>query len=190
MLSTVPNPTRIKAAVIAAVLAATCVACAPTTTVSVGPIAPVSVDCGLQAPPPDGVDGVLAEIPGFTVTEICPADIDPAFASHEFDRLAAALASQNGNPILRVLAGQVKNGSGEAFVHKYVPHLSTQTRVDVGVPSEPEQIGGHAVMHFNIPLVTDGYTYAKGPTVVVAYVAPGSPPATVDAALTEVLGNA
>jgi hypothetical protein len=59
---------------------------------------------------------VLAEIPGFTVTEICPADVDPAFASREFDPLAAALVSQNGNPMLRVLAGQVKNGSGEAFV--------------------------------------------------------------------------
>lgn len=189
MLSIVPYATRIKAAVIAAVLAATCAACATTTTASVGPIAPLSVDCGLQAPTPDGVDGVLAEIPGFTVTEICPADIDPAFASDEFDRLAAALVSQNGTPMLRVLAGQVKNGSGEAFAHKYVGNLSSQTGVGVGVPSEPEQIGGHAVMHFNIPLVTDGYTYAKGRTVVIAYVTPGSPPATVEAALTEILGN-
>jgi hypothetical protein len=189
MLSAVPYPTRITVAVVATVLAAICAACTPTTTVSVGPIAPVSVDCGLQAPPPEGVDGVLAEIPGFTVTEICPADIDPAFASHEFNRLAAALVSQNGNPILRVLAGQVKNGSAEAFLHDYVANLSTLTREGVGVASEPEQIGGHAVMHLNIPLVTDGYTYVEGPTVVVAYVAAGSPPATVEAALTEILDN-
>ena len=43
--------------------------------------------------------------------------------------------------------------------------------------------------HFNIPLAADEYAYADGPTVVIAYVAPGSPPATVEDALTEILGN-
>jgi hypothetical protein len=47
----------------------------------------------------------------------------------------------------------------------------------------------HVVRHFNIPLATDGYLYADGSTVVVAYVAPGSPPATVEDALTQILDN-
>ena len=42
--------------------------------------------------------------------------------------------------------------------------------------------------HFNIPLTVEGYVYADGPTVVVAYVAFGSPPATVEDALTEMAG--
>jgi hypothetical protein len=43
--------------------------------------------------------------------------------------------------------------------------------------------------HFNIPLVTDGYLYPDGPTVVVAYITAGAPPATVEHALTEILDN-
>jgi hypothetical protein len=43
--------------------------------------------------------------------------------------------------------------------------------------------------HFNIPLVTDGYLYADGPTVAIAYVAAGAPPATVEDALTHILDN-
>jgi hypothetical protein len=61
--------------------------------------------------------------------------------------------------------------------------------VGVGVPSEPAEVGGHVLTHFNIPLQTDGYAYANGSTVVIAYVAAGAPPATVEAALTEILGN-
>jgi hypothetical protein len=185
MLSIVSHPTRIKAVLFAVVLAATCAACAPAMTESAGPITPVSVDCGLPAPMP----GVLAEIPGFTVTQVCPADIDPAFATQEFDRLAAAVVSQDGNPILRVLGGQLKNGSGDRFIRTYVGNLSNQTPEGVGVPSEPAEIGGHVLTHFNIPLQTDGYAYAEGPTVVIAYVVAGAPPATVEAALTEILGN-
>jgi hypothetical protein len=180
---------RIKAAMLAAVVVAMCAACGWTTAGSAGLISPVSVDCSPQAQGPSSVDGVFDEIPDFTVTEICPTDVDPAFPSHEFDALAAGLVSQNGNPTLRVLAGQLKSGSGEEFVHRYVGNLSDQTRAGVGVPSEPEQLGGHTVTHFNIPLVTDGYTYAAGPTVVIAYVASGSPPATVADALTKVLYN-
>lgn len=183
----VPDTTRIKAATLAALVAVMCAGCGSTTTVSAGPIAPVSVDCGLQAPSPSSV--VFTEIAGFTVTEICPADVDPTFASQEFDRLAAGLVSQNGSPILRVLAGQVKSGSGDTFMHTYLGNLSAQTRDGVGVPSETEELGGHVVRHFNIPLATAGYLYADGSTVVVAYVAPGSPPATVEDALTQILDN-
>jgi len=115
--------------------------------------------------------------------------LDPTFASQEFDGLAAGLVSQNANPIVRVLAGQLKSGSGDAFIHTYLGNLSAQTRDGIGVPSETEELGVHAVRHFNIPLVTDGYLYADGPTVVITYVAAGAPPATVDEALTEILNN-
>jgi hypothetical protein len=67
----------------------------------------VSVDCGLQAPSPSSVEAVFAEIAGFTVSEICPADVDPTLDSQKFDGPAAGLVSQNGDPILRVLAGQI-----------------------------------------------------------------------------------
>ena len=103
--------------------------------------------------------------------------------------MAAGLVSQNGNPILRVLAGQLKSGNGDAFLHTYLGRLSAQTRDGVGVPGETEELGGHVVRHFNIPLATDGYAYADGPAVVIAYVALRSPPATVEDALTEILDN-
>jgi hypothetical protein len=185
----VPGTTRIKAATFAALVAVMCAACGSTTTESAGPIVPVSIDCGMQVPGPGGADGLFAEIPGFTVSEVCPADVDPSFATAEFDSLAAGVVSQNGNPILRVLAGQPKSRSGDAFIRTYLGNLSAQTGDGVGVPSETEELGGHVVRHFNIPLVTDGYVYANGPTAVIAYVAFGSPPATVEDALTKVLDN-
>lgn len=188
-----PYPTRIKVAALAAVIAATCAACASTTPDSAPPIAPVSIDCGLPAPVPGSVDGVFTEIPGFTVSEICPGDVGPGLAdpkvSTAFDSLAAGLVSQNGNPMLRVLAGQLKSGSGYAFVREYLEDLSTKTREGVGLPSETEQLGGHRVTHFNLPQISEGYVYADGPTAVIAYVPLGSPPATVEAALSEILGN-
>jgi hypothetical protein len=81
-----------------------CAACGSSTTESARPFTPVSVDCGLQAPSPSSVDGLFAEIDGFTVSEICPADVDPSFAIQEFGVLTAGIVSQNGIPILRVLA--------------------------------------------------------------------------------------
>ena len=72
-----------------------------------------------------------------------------------------------------MLAGQVKSGTGEAFVDKYLEDVSNNTREGVGLASYPEQLGEH--------LVT--------PRIVIAYVAPGSPPATVEDALTAILGN-
>jgi hypothetical protein len=185
----VPETARIKAATLAALVAVMCAACGSTTTESAGPIVPVSIDCGMQVPGPRGADGLFAEIPGFTVSEVCPADVDPSFGTAELDSLAAGVVSQNGNPILRVLAGQLKSGSGDAFIRTYLGNLSAQTRDGVGVPSETEELGGHVVRHFNNPLVTDGYVYADGRMVAIAYVAFGSPPATVEHALTEILDN-
>jgi hypothetical protein len=185
----VPVTTRIKAATLAALVALVCAACGSTTTESAGPIVPVSVDCGMQIPRLGGTNRLFAEIPGFTISEICPADADPSFATSEFDSLATGLVSQNGNPILRVLAGRLKSGSGDAFMRTYLGNLSAHTRDGVGVPSETEELGGHVVSHFNIPLVSDGYLYADGRTVVITYVAAGAPPATVEDALTEILDD-
>jgi hypothetical protein len=83
----------------------------------------------------------------------------------------------------------VKYGSGEGFVDKYLENLSTKTRDGVGIPSETEQLGGHVVTHFNIPVTAEGYTNTDGPTVVIAFVVFGSPPATVEDALTHTLDN-
>ena len=156
MLPIVPHATRIKAATLAAVIVATCAARGSTPAASAGPIS------------------VFSELPGFTVTEIGPADVDPAVAGAEFNDLTAGIVSQNGAPVLRVLAGHVKSGNGDAFVHTYLEKLSARTRV---------------VTHFNVPLAAEGYAYAAGPTVVIAYVALGSPPATVEDGLTKILAN-
>jgi len=164
MLPIVPHATRIKAATLAAVIVATCAACGSTPAASAGPIS--------------------AELPGFTVTEI-----GPAVAGAEFNDLTAGIVSQNGAPVLRVLAGQVKSGNGDAFVHTYLEKLSAQTRDGVGLPSEPQLLGDDVVTHFNVPLAAEGYAYAAGPTVVIAYVALGSPPATVEDGLTKILAN-
>jgi hypothetical protein len=189
MLSIVPHPNRVKAATLAAVVVAMCVACGSSTTESAGPIAPVSVDCGLQVPGPGAVDGALADIEGFTITPICPSEAFPVAASQAFDSVAAGLVSQNGNQILRVLAGQLKSGDGDAFVRQYISNLAEQTPEGVGVPSETQQLGEHVVTHFNIPLTAEGYAFGEGSSVLIAYVASGSPPATVEDALTKILAN-
>jgi hypothetical protein len=186
MVSIVPYPMRIKAALLAAALAVTAAGCASTATESAGPITPVSVDCP-QLTGPGAV--ALADLEGFTVTELCPSEAFPEVMSGEFDSLAAGLVSQDGNQILRVLVGQPKSGNGDVFVGNYIAGLAEHTRDGVGVPSETQQLGEHAVTHFNVPLTAEGYAYSNGPTVVIAYVGSGSPPATVDDALNQILDN-
>jgi hypothetical protein len=171
MLPIVPHATRFKAATLAAAVVAACAACASTTSASADTMAP------------------FAELPGFTVTEIAPADVDPAVAGQEFDDLTAGLISQNGTPMLKVLAGEVKSGDGNAFVDDYLKNLSTHTRDGVGLPSEHQQLGDDVVTHFNVPLTAEGYTYAAGPKVLIAYVTAGAPPATVEDGLTKILAN-
>jgi hypothetical protein len=175
MLPIVPHPTRITVVMFALVLSAMCAACGWTTAGSTGLLSPV--------------DAVHEEIPGYTISEITPADVDPTFRGEEFESLAGIAVSQNGDAVLRVLAGQLKSGDGQAFIRTYLGALSDRTRDGVGVSSETQQLGEHVVTHFNVPLTAEGYTYADGPTVVVAYVAFGSAPATVEDALTKVLDN-
>jgi hypothetical protein len=199
MLSIVPHTIRIKVAVLAAVVAATSAGCGWMTTESAGttaattssgaPTTVADADCRVHALGPSSVDGVFAKMSGFTVTEACPSEAFPAVASQQFDSLVAGVVSQNGNQILRVLAGQLKSGTGDAFVDKYLQNLSTQTREGVGLPSETQELGGDVVTHFNVPLTAEGYTFSDGPTIVIAYVEAGSPPATVEDALTHILNN-
>ena len=87
---------RIKAATLAVLVIAMCAGCGWATTGAAGLVSPVNT--------------AFTEIPGFTVTEVCPADVDPAFAGHEYDGLTAGVVSQNGDKILRVLAGQINSG--------------------------------------------------------------------------------
>lgn len=186
MLSIVPYPMRIKAAaMLAAALAVTSAGCASATE-SAGPITPVSVDCA-NVPGPGAVEGVLTDLEGFTVTEICASEAFAVAASAQFDSVAAGLVSQDGNQILRVLVGQVKSGNADAFLSNYVADLSEQQPEGGAVPSEKQQLGEHLVTHFNVPLSAEGYAYTSGPTVVIAYIASGSPPATVDDALTKII---
>ena len=71
----------------------------------------------------------------------------------------------------------------------YPTRIKAATLAAVLVAARAACGSGHTVTHFNIPLTSEGYTYANGLTVVIAYVAPGSPPATVEDALTEILDN-
>ena len=174
---------------LAAALAVTCAGCASATTESAGPITPVSVDCP-HVPRPGAVEGVLTDLEGFTVTEICAGEAFPEATSATFDSMAAGLVSQDGNQILRVLVGQLKSANGDGFIRTYISALADQAPEGVGVPSEDQQLGEYVLTHFNVPLTAEGYAYADGPAVVIAYVAPGSPPATVDDALTKILDNA
>ena len=165
MLPIVPHAMRIKAATLAVLVVAMCAGCGWATTGAAGVVSPVNT--------------TFTEIPGFTVTEICPADVDPAFAGREYDGLTAAVVSQNGDKILRVLAGQLNSGEGDALVGKYLGQL----------PGSTEQLGRHTVTHFNVPMTAEGYAYAAGRRVLIAYVEFGSPPATVEDALTSILDN-
>jgi hypothetical protein len=183
MVSIVPHRNRIAAATLAVLAIAMCAASGSSATGFTRPISPVSVDCDLRS----AGTGGLADIDGFTVTPICPSEGFPSVSAQAFDSLAAGLVSQNGVELLRVLVGQRKSGDGDAYVRDYVSTLADRTPQGVGVSSEPQQVSEHVVTHFNVPLRAEGYAYADGPSVVIAYVAAGAPPATVEDAVTKIL---
>jgi hypothetical protein len=43
------------------------------------------------------------------------------------------------------------------------------------VASDPVEVGGHQATHFNVPVAAEGYAYAAGPTVVIAFDVAGGP---------------
>jgi hypothetical protein len=71
-------------------------------------------------------------------------------------------------PDAQSACGRTENRQRDAFVREYLENVSAKSRDGVGLPSHTEQLGGHAVTRFNIPLTIDGYVDADGPTVVVA----------------------
>lgn len=131
---------------------------------------------------------MFADIPGLTATNIGPSEVDPAFAGPEFDGLQAGAVSQDGNPVLKVFAGQLKSGSGDAVVHKYLENLSTKTRRSW--PTQRDRTDRRARRDaLQRSADRQRYAYAYGPTVLIAYAALGAQPATAEDALTEILGN-
>ncbi|MDT5128615.1 MAG: hypothetical protein QOH54_4259, partial [Mycobacterium sp.] len=100
----------------------------------------------------------------------------------------AADVAQNGSPVLKAFAGQLKSGTGDDFVRGFLSDLSTTAAPNMTVASEPKEIGGRQVTYFKIPSAAEGYAYATGPTVVIAYdVAGASEGATAEEAFTKIL---
>jgi hypothetical protein len=119
--------------------------------------------CLVKAPGPSDVDAAFGYMPGFSVEQICPADVDPSLPAKSAEFLAtnAGKVLQNGNPAVAVFAGQLKEGDGDAFVHAFLTDLSAQT--------EAKDVGGYAVTYFDASTDNRGYVYSKGPTVVIAH---------------------
>jgi hypothetical protein len=137
-------------------------------------------DCGVQAPGPDSLASAFASLPKrFSVKAICPAEVGPGLAGQELtaefsDEAAGevtqtdvSIGDQHGLVVLRVLAGKLKSGSGDAFVDAFLSRLGPDAR------DGTVTLGGHAVQYFDIP-GGDGYAYAQGPTVVIGYIRPPS----------------
>jgi hypothetical protein len=119
---------------------------------------------------------------------ICPADVDPAFAGPQFRAVAAGDITQNGGPVLKVLAGELKSGSGDDFVQKFLSDLSALAAPGRTVASEPRQVGGRQLTYFNVRVAAAGYAYAAGSTVVIAFDVAGGPHAeTAQEAFAKVL---
>ncbi|MDT5188014.1 MAG: hypothetical protein QOI28_265 [Mycobacterium sp.] len=152
---------RTRSAIVVAVVAlAVCSGCGSTNTEPTGSTtsstttgatasstsATSSADCVIKAPGPSSIDDVFADIPAFTVKQVCPADVDPAFAGPkfeaEFHAVAAADVAQNGSPVLKAFAGQLKSGTGDDFVRGFLSDLSTTAAPNRTVASEPKEVGG------------------------------------------------
>ncbi|HEY5148251.1 MAG TPA: hypothetical protein VIJ23_00195 [Mycobacterium sp.] len=121
-----------------------------------------SADCVVTSSNPSTIDGVLADIPGVTVTPGCP-DIASPFAGADMAAATAGEISRDGANVMTVFAGELAAGDGQAFVHDRFLAASP------GAASESQTVGGYQVTYFNIPRLNDGYAYADGPTVVIAY---------------------
>ncbi|HNF06440.1 MAG TPA: hypothetical protein PL146_13720, partial [Mycobacterium sp.] len=130
--------------------------------IALGSAPGASADCMVAATDPSTIDGMFAAIPGFTVTPGCPA-IGSPFAGTEMTAASAAAIDRDGDSVLTVFAGQLAIGSGADFIDN-----TFLAAVD-GTAADTQTVGGYPVTYFNIPRLTDGYAYATGPTVVIAY---------------------
>ena len=88
-------------------------------------------------------------------------------------------------PDAQSACGRTENRQRDAFVREYLENLSAKSRDGVGLPSHTEQLGGHAVTHFNIPLTFEWVRLCRRANGRRRLVAPGSPTATAEDALTE-----
>lgn len=122
-------------------------------------VAPVaSADCTV----PGDLDGLLADLPGFTVEQHCP-DLPSPFAGADVAASTAGEISRDGSPVLTLFAGELADGSATDYLDDvFLPAVP-------GTAIEPQNVGGYPVTYFNIAQLGDGYAYAQGWTVVIAY---------------------
>ena len=121
-----------------------------------------SADCGPPSSGPSPIDDMFAEIPGFTVEQGCPVIASP-FTGADMTAETAREISRDGKSVVTVFAGELAAGTGQAFVDQtFLPAAP-------GTASEAQTVGGYPVTYFNVPHLSDGYAYADGPTVVIAY---------------------
>lgn len=153
-------------------------------------------DCLVDAPDDTGIDAAFEDLSGFTVKPICPADLPYPLSQMnlEFDELNAAELGENGSPIMKVMAGQLNSGSGDAFVDKFLSELAA-TGEEYHPPralasGPPRDVGGYQVTYFHLTFAAEGYAFAEGPTVVIVYNVAGPPMfETVEDALVTILTN-
>ena len=127
------------------------------------------------------------DISAFTVNQICPAELDPAFAGPKFEAQFHAVAAADVVQ-MKTFAGQLKSGMGDDFVRGFLSELSTAAAPNRTVASESKEVGGRQVTYFTIPMAAEGCAYATGPTVVMAFdVAEASEGATAEEAFTKIL---
>jgi hypothetical protein len=134
---------------------------------------------------------MFADVPGFTVEQTCPADINPALAAHTTEFLAtnAGKMAQNGSPILSVFAGQLKSGAGDLFVRTFLTDMGSRVAPKT-LATDSKDVRGYPVTYFNVPADVEGYAYFEGPTVVIAYNLAGGAKADVaEEALATILAN-
>ena len=163
---------------------------APSTTVA------ASTDCVVQSPEQTIIDTVFTDAVGLTFEPICPVDVNPALAGPEvkaqFSEMAASEVVHEKHRVMSVLAGQVKSGNGKAFVETFLSGLSTQAaqaNPPAVLATEPDEMVGYPVTYFHLPGAVDGYTYAEGPTVLIAYLEPGTKASEAENVLTLTLLN-
>lgn len=127
-----------------------------------------AADCVVLSPGPSTIDGVFADIPGFTVEPRCP-QIPSPFGDTRMSATTSAEISSGTTPVAAVFAGELASGDGRAFLNDtFFPAVGNGDAASA-VSTEPKTVGGYPLTYFNIPRFGDGYAYARGSTVVIAY---------------------
>lgn len=130
--------------------------------IALGGAPSASADCQVQPVGPSSIDGLLADIPGYTVDHRCP-DISSPFTGAAVNAATAGEISRDGTVVLTVFAAELSDASGAAFVHDTVLAALPGAAIDT------QTVAGYRVTYFNSQQLGDGYLYADGPTVLIAY---------------------